>query len=182
MHCHPAGALGADAKTIFGAVLLCIAASARADAARKPQQGDYSTDGVTVAGGRMIPELMFHYRTLDMPTQDEMGLITKAILLLRGAAPGAPDLLADDSADILFASGQSFGASQYFLIFPEPIDALSEPGELVQMQYRLVLEHLGMIHLRLILGKWGERPVAAGQPRSACRGTGGRSGEHRRNI
>ena len=86
----------------------------------------------------MIPELVFRNRTLGVPTQDETGLITKAILLLRGAAPGATDFLADDSADILFASGQPFDASQYFLIFPEPIDALSEPGELVQ-QWKVIL-------------------------------------------
>jgi pimeloyl-ACP methyl ester carboxylesterase len=145
--CHPAGA-----KTIFGALLLCIAASALADSALRPEAGEYSMHGVTLANGRTIPRLTLHYRTLGVPTHDETGLITNAVLLLRGAAPDAPDFLANDPADMLFASGQPLDASQYFLIFPDPIDDLTGPGELVQMQYRLVLEHLGINHLRLIFG------------------------------
>ena len=107
---------------------------------------------VTLASGRGIPELTLQYRTLGMPTHDETGLITNAARLLRGARSGAPDFLADDPADMFFASGQSLDASQYFLVFPDPIDALSGPGELVQVQYLLVLEHLGINHLGLIFG------------------------------
>ena len=104
--------------------------------------------GVTLASGRVIPELTLHYRTLDMPTHDETGLITNAVLLLGDAT----DFLADSPAEVLFASGQPLDASQYFLIFPDLIDDLTGPGELVQLQYRLVLEHLGINHLRLIFG------------------------------
>lgn len=77
--------------------------------------------GVTLASARVIPELTLHYRTLGMPAHDATGLVTNAILPLRGAAS---DILAADPADVLFASGQSFDASQYFLIYPDPIDDL----------------------------------------------------------
>ena len=97
--------------------------------------------GGTLASGSVIPELMFHYRTLGMPTYDATGLITDAVLLLRGAAPGARDILAADPADVLFASGQPLDASQYSLIFPDPIDALSGPGELVQ-KWKVILPEL----------------------------------------
>ena len=143
----PAGpAVGA--QSIFGALLLCIAASALADSTTSPGEGDYSLHGVTLASWRVIPDPRLHYRTLGMPTHDETGLITNAVLLLRRAAP---DVLADEAAEALFAPGQPLDASQYFLIFPDPIDDLTGPGELVQVQYRLLLEHLA-IHLRLIVG------------------------------
>jgi pimeloyl-ACP methyl ester carboxylesterase len=149
IHCPPPGAPGGGAKALFGALLLCIAASALADSVPRPVEGDCSMHGVTLASGRVIPELTIHYRTLGMPTHDETGLITNAVLLLRG---DAADFLADDPTDVLFAPGQPLDASQYFLIFPDPIGGLTGPGELVQVQYRLVLEHLGVNHRRLIFG------------------------------
>ena len=88
-YCNPPGRPPSIAKTIFGAMLLCIAASTPADSVARPAEGDYPMPGGTLASGSVIPELMFHYRTLGMPTYDATGLITDAVLLLRGAAPGA---------------------------------------------------------------------------------------------
>jgi homoserine acetyltransferase len=152
MHCLAPGAPGSGARAISGALLQCIAACALADSASQPGQGEYALHRVSLESRRIITEPGFHYRTLGMPTDEETGLITNAVLPLRGAAPRAGYFLADAPAVALFGSGEPLDASQYLLIFPDQTDDLAGPDQVVQMQYRLPLEYLGANQLRLIDG------------------------------
>ena len=65
-----------------------------------------------------------------------------------GPARGG-NFLSESIEGVLFDPGQPLDASQYFLILPE---GSGRSAEVVPMQYRLVLEHLHVNHLRLIIG------------------------------
>ena len=89
-------------------------------------------------------------------------------------------MLTGDFAGELFGPGQPLDASRYFIILPDAIGAgkSSKPSDglrtrfpqynyddMVRAQYRLITEHLGVRHLRLVLGQsmggmhtwiWGE--------------------------
>lgn len=125
-------------RALAGGVLLCAAASGLADSASTPREGDYSVANSTL-----------HYRTLGTPTHDETGLITNAILLLGGDDRRAGDFLSESMTAALFEPRQPLDASQYFLILP---DAAGPVVDMVRLQYLLVLEHLGVNHLRMVVG------------------------------
>lgn len=125
-------------RVIITAVLLCTATSGVAAPASVPVDGDYF-----MVGSKL------HYHTLGAPTHDETGLITNAVLLLGGAGESVENFLSEPIQGALFGPGQPLDASQYFLILPE---AAGTSAEIVLMQYRLVLEHLGVNHLRMIMG------------------------------
>jgi homoserine acetyltransferase len=154
-------------RILFTALLLCYAASAPADPSQKLFEGDYFIHGLSLASGEVMPELKLHYRTLGSPTHDETGLITNAVLLLHGAGQDGETFLSEDFAGAIFGPGQPLDALHYFLILPDSIGSgkSSKPSEdrglrfpyyssedIVLTQYRLVLEHLGVNHLRLIVG------------------------------
>ena len=76
-------------------------------------------------------------------------------------------MLKDGFADELFGAGQPLDASKYYFIIPDAIGTgkSSKPSDglrmkfpaydyddMVEAQYRLITEHLGIRHLRLILG------------------------------
>jgi homoserine acetyltransferase len=152
-------------RTVFLLLLLCFTASVRADSAATRVEGDYLVYGFALASAEVIPELKLHYRTLGAPTHDETGLITNAVLFLRGARQGGEEFFSEEFTDALFGPRRPLDASQYFLIFPDRVEKAGMPGgprnadflhytavDLVRMQYRLVLEHLGINHLRMIVG------------------------------
>jgi homoserine acetyltransferase len=104
---------------------------------------------------------------MGTPRRDETGLVTNAVLLLHGAAQSAADFLGDEFMKQLFGPDQPLDSLRYFLILPDRVDNADPlaPGEgtrartpspsledIVGWQYRLVLEHLGVNHLRLIVG------------------------------
>src|ERR1700674_1831470 len=115
-------------RTVFLSLLLCFAASVRADYSATRVEGDYLVHGFALASGEVIPELTLRYRTLGTPTHDETGLITNAVLLLRGAAQGGEEFFSEEFMDALFGPGQPLDALQYFLIFPDPIEKPGMPG------------------------------------------------------
>ena len=110
--------------------------------------------------GETLPELRLHYTTLGEPQNE-------AVLILHGTTGSARSMLKDGFADELFGAGQPLDASKYYLIIPDAIGTgkSSKPSDglrmkfpaydyddMVEAQYRLITEHLGIRHLRLILG------------------------------
>jgi homoserine O-acetyltransferase len=110
--------------------------------------------------GEVMPELRIRYRTVGEPTGEP-------VLLLHGTAGSSASLLAPGFAGDLFGPGQPLDASKYFIILPDAIGAggSSKPSDglrtkfprynyddMVQAQYKLVTEGLGLRHLRLVLG------------------------------
>jgi homoserine O-acetyltransferase len=130
--------------------------------------------------GETLPELRLHYLTLGTPHRDTRGAIDNAVLLLHGTGGDAHSLLNPIFADELFGPGQPLDVTRYFLILPDDIGhgSSSKPSDglharfprydyddMVESQHRMLVEGLGIGHLRLVLGTsmgcmqafvWGE--------------------------
>ena len=89
------------------------------------------------------------------------------VLILHGTTGSGTGMLTPAFAGELFGPGQPLDASRYYIILPDAIGTgkSSKPSDglrasfpkynyddMVDAQYRLVTEHLGVRHLRLVLG------------------------------
>jgi homoserine O-acetyltransferase/O-succinyltransferase len=110
--------------------------------------------------GQVLPELKLAYTTLGNPAGE-------AVLVLHGTTGAASNMFTPNYAGQLFGPGQPLDARKYFIILPDalghgqsskPSDGLraSFPrynyDDMVAAHYRLVTEHLGIKHLRLVTG------------------------------
>jgi homoserine O-acetyltransferase/O-succinyltransferase len=126
----------------------------------QPKQGDFIAKDFKFHGGETMESLTLHYTTLGEPT----GL---PVLVLHGSGGSAASMLTPSFAGELFGAGQPLDASKYFIIIPDGIGhgKSSKPSDgmrtafpkydyddMVEAQYRLVKEGLGIKHLRLVIG------------------------------
>jgi homoserine O-acetyltransferase len=110
--------------------------------------------------GETLKEAKIGYTTLGDPNNP-------AVLILHGTAGSAKGMLGKDFGGELFMAGQPLDANKYFIIIPDAIGVgkSSKPSDgmkaqfprynysdMVQGQYRLVTEGLGIKHLKLVLG------------------------------
>ena len=124
------------------------------------QEHEWIIPNYTFKNGDTLPELRLHYTTLGNPDGEP-------VLILHGTTGSARSMLKKGFADELFSTGAPLDASKYYLILPDAIGTgkSSKPSDglrmkfpaydyddMVEAQYRLVTEHLGIKHLRLILG------------------------------
>ena len=131
------------------------------------REGDFILKDFRFASGESLPELRLHYITLGTPQRNAAGAIVNAVLLLHGTSGNSTSWLQASLAGELFAKGQPLDATQYFIVIPDGIGAggSSKPSDglraqfpryryrdMVEAQYRLVTEALGIRHLRLVLG------------------------------
>jgi homoserine O-acetyltransferase len=147
----------------------------------EPVAGDHTIRDFRFASGETLPALKIHYRTIGTPRRDANGVVRNAILLLHGTTGSGRAFLSENFAGVLFGPGQLLDASRYFLILPDGIGhgESSKPSgglrarfprytydDMVEAQYRLLAEGLGVQHLRLVVGTsmggmhawvWGER-------------------------
>ena len=124
--------------------------------------------------GEVFSELKVHYQTVGASTGEP-------VLVLHGTAGSAASMLNPAFAGELFGAGQPLDANRYFIILPDALGAgrSAKPSDgararfprynyddMVQAQYRLVTEVLGVRHLRLVIGNsmggmhawlWGEK-------------------------
>jgi homoserine O-acetyltransferase len=162
-------------------VLLMSAGSAPAAGYPEPSSGNFIMKDFRFKSGEALPELKIHYRTLGTPRKDASGSVCNAVLILHGTGGSGESFLTDHFAGVLFGPGQLLDATRYFIILPDgighghsskPSDGLRARfphytyDDMVEAQYRLLTEKLGVDHLRLILGTsmggmhtwiWGER-------------------------
>src|SRR5262247_3820037 len=160
---------------IAGALAFALT-SAVASAADYPaaKEGDWLARDFRFHTGEVMPELRLHYRTVGNPSGEPA-------LILHGTGGSGANFLTPAFAGELFGSGQPLDASKYFIILPDaigtgksakPSDGLRTTfpkynyDDMVEAQYRLVTEGLGIRRLRLVLGNsmggmqtwlWGER-------------------------
>jgi homoserine O-acetyltransferase/O-succinyltransferase len=166
------------------AVLLALlvgAASIRAAEYPTPVEGDFVIRDFHFQSGETLPELRMHYRTLGSPYRDKDGVVRNAVLILHGTTGSSSQFLREEFANALFGKGQLLDATRYFLIIPDnighgqsskPSDGLRAKfprygyGDMVRAQHYLLVDGLGVGHLRLIFGTsmggmhtwlWGER-------------------------
>jgi homoserine O-acetyltransferase len=119
------------------------------------------------SSGETLKDVKFHYLTLGTPKRDAKGAVTNAVLLLHGTTNVAEEFLLPSLAGELFHPGQPLDVSKYYVIIPDglgrggsakPSDGLKGHfphygyADLVEGQYRLVTEGLGVSHLKVIVG------------------------------
>jgi len=132
-----------------------------------PVEGDFIVRDFVFASGERLPQLRLHYRTLGTLRRDATGRAANAVLIMHGTGGTGNQFLSAAFAGGLFGPGQLLDAGRYFIILPDaighgrsskPSDGLraSFPAyryaDLVKAQHRLVTEHLGVDHLRLVMG------------------------------
>jgi homoserine O-acetyltransferase len=125
-----------------------------------PKQGDWIAKDFKFHTGETMPELRLHYTTVGEPTG-------QPVLVLHGSGQSAANMLTPGFAGELFGSGQPLDASKYYIIIPDGIGhgKSSKPSDgmktafpkydyedMIDAQYRLIKDGLGIKHLRLVIG------------------------------
>jgi len=125
-----------------------------------PNEGNWVVRDFRFHNGEVLPELRIHYATIGAPTGEP-------VLILHGTTQSGTSMLAPVFGGQLFGPGQPLDANRYYVILPDAIGhgKSSKPSDglragfpkytyedMVDVQYRLVTEHLGLRHLRLALG------------------------------
>jgi homoserine O-acetyltransferase/O-succinyltransferase len=125
-----------------------------------PKPGDWIARDFKFHTGETMPELRLHYTTIGEPTG-------QPVLMLHGSGGSAASMLTPAFAGELFGAGQPLDASKYYIIIPDglghgqsskPSDGMKtafpkyDYDDMVDAQYRLVKEGLGVKHLRLVIG------------------------------
>jgi homoserine O-acetyltransferase len=142
-------------------------------------EGDVVVKDFAFRDGERMAELRLHYATLGTPARDAAGHVTNAVMILHGTGGTGGQFLAPQFAGELFGAGQLLDTGKYYIILPDgighgksskPSDGLHakfpqyDYDDMVAAQHALA-EHLGVEHLRLILGTsmgcmhsfvWGE--------------------------
>src|SRR5215813_1298322 len=149
--------------------LFCICASLALHAADFPQAkpGDYVVKDFQFKSGARLPEVKLHYYTLGTPQKDSSGKVKNAVLILHGTGGSGRQFLTQNFGGVVFGPGQLLDATKYFIILPDnvghgesskPSDGLHmrfphyEYDDMIELQYRLLTQGLGVNHLRLVMG------------------------------
>jgi homoserine O-acetyltransferase len=148
------------ALTMCGLALTLINLPVLAADYPAPREGDWVVRDFRFHSGEVLPELRLHYTTVGEPSGEP-------VLILHGTTGSARNMLTPAFAGELFGPGQALDASRYYIILSDalgtgksskPSDGLRAAfpkynyDDMVDAQYRLLTEHLGVKHLRLVLG------------------------------
>ena len=153
-------ALSVLLSTLLAVILAMNCFAALAADYPAPKQGDFIARDFKFHTGETMPELRLHYTTVGEPTG-------QPVLVLHGSGGSAASMLTPAFAGELFGPGQPLDASKYYIIIPDGIGhgQSSKPSDgmktafpkynyedMVDAQYRLLREGLGLTHLRLVIG------------------------------
>jgi homoserine O-acetyltransferase len=165
------------------AFLAALAAQAAAPPAKAwpTHDADVVLKDFRFRDGERLPELKIHYTTLGQPHRNAAGEIDNAVMVLHGTGGDGHQFLRPQFADELYGSGQPLDISKYWIILPDnighgqsskPSDGLRmkfpkyDYDDMVEAQYRMLTEGLGIRRMRLIMGTsmgcmmsfmWGEQ-------------------------
>jgi homoserine O-acetyltransferase len=132
-----------------------------------PAEADFTLRDFHFASGETLPELRIHYRTLGKPQKDAKGVVRNAVLIVHGTGGTGGQFIRAEFAGELFGPGQLLDATKYLLVLPDGIGhgKSSKPSDglrarfptfgytdMVEANYRLLTEGLGVNHLRLAMG------------------------------
>jgi homoserine O-acetyltransferase/O-succinyltransferase len=139
-----------------------------------PREAEWIARDFKFHTGEVLPALRLHYTTIGEPSG-------QPVLVLHGTTSSAARMLTPDFAGQLFGPGQPLDAAKYYVIIPDslghgksakPSDGLKakfpqyDYADMVDAQYRLLTEGLGLRHVRLVIGNsmggmhawlWGEK-------------------------
>jgi len=164
------------------ALLFVSLAGAAASAADYPalREGDYTIPNFKFSSGETLPTLKIHYRTLGKIEKDGSGKVTNAVLIMHGTTGSGAQFIRPEFAGELFGKDQPLDATKFFIVLPDgighgksskPSDGLHAKfprygyADMVEAQYRLLTDGLGVNHARLVMGTsmggmhtwlWGE--------------------------
>ncbi|HEX9396486.1 MAG TPA: alpha/beta fold hydrolase [Burkholderiales bacterium] len=125
-----------------------------------PKEGTWVVRDFKFHTGEVLPELKLHYTTVGESTGEP-------VVAMHGTTGSGTGLLAPGFGGELFGAGQALDAKRYFIILPDAIGhgKSSRPSDglrakfprynyedMVDAQQRLVREHLGVRHARLVIG------------------------------
>ncbi len=125
-----------------------------------PHEGSWVVRDFRFHTGEVLPELKLHYRTIG----EKAG---EPVIIMHGTTGSGAGFLAPAFAGELFGPGQPLDAKRYYIILPDAIGhgRSSKPSDglkmkfprynyddMVDAQHRLVTEHLGVKHARLVMG------------------------------
>ena len=125
-----------------------------------PKEGSWTARDFKFHTGEVMPEVKLAYTTVGEPTGEP-------VLVLHGTAGSAASMLGATFAGELFGKDQPLDAGKYYIILPDglghgksskPSDGLRTKfpkynyDDMVEAQYRLIKEGLGIRHLRLVIG------------------------------
>jgi homoserine O-acetyltransferase len=149
-------------------IVLCVTAFvALQPAAPAVTEGDFIIRDFRFTSGETLPELRLHYRTLGAPRKDAAGIVRNAVLIMHGTGGTGAQFTGANFDGELFGAGQPLDTSKYFIILPDDIGhgRSSKPSDglrakfprygyvdMVEAEYRLVTQGLGVNHLRLAMG------------------------------
>jgi homoserine O-acetyltransferase len=148
------------ARLFFGLALIASASATLGAELAVPKEADWTIRDFRFHTGETIPELRVQYTTVGAPTGEP-------VLVLHGTTQSGSSMLAPFFGGELFGPGQPLDTSRYYVILPDAIGhgKSSKPSDgmraafpkfdyadMVEATYRLVAEHLGIRHLRLVLG------------------------------
>jgi homoserine O-acetyltransferase len=146
----------------------------------RPTEGDYTIRDFKFQSGETLPELRIHYRTLGKPEKDAQGKTTNAVLIMHGTTGSGAQFIRPEFAGELFGKDQPLDPTKFFIVLPDGIGhgKSSKPSDgmhakfprygyldMIEAQYRLLTEGLGINHARLVMGTsmggmhtwlWGE--------------------------
>jgi homoserine O-acetyltransferase/O-succinyltransferase len=169
-------------RRIFAAAFFCIATIGATRAADYPPttEGDYTIHDFKFASGGGLPELRIHYRTLGKIDKDAQSKTRNAVLIMHGTTGSGAQFIRPEFAGELFGKDQPLDATKFFIVLPDGIGhgKSSKPSDgmhakfprygyidMVEAQYRLLTDGLGVDHARLVMGTsmggmhtwlWGE--------------------------
>lgn len=160
------------AAAIFALAMVPLVANAADYPA--PKEGNWIARDFRFHTGEVLPEIRLHYRTIGK----REGI---PVVVLHGTGSSGVSMLTPAFAGELFGPGQPLDAEKYFIILPDalghgnstkPSDGLKTKfpqynyADMVDAQYRLVAEGLGIKHVRMVIGNsmggmnvwlWGEK-------------------------
>lgn len=149
-----------NALTVLILTLMQIVTNASAADYPDLIEADYVIKDFTFHDGKKLAELKIHYVTIGDPSNP-------AIVILHGTSGSHKNMLSEGFAGALFGAGQPLDAQRYYLIIPDAIGAgdTTKPSDgmraefpqynyddMVEAQYRLVKEGLGINHIRAVIG------------------------------
>ncbi|MEO8440082.1 MAG: alpha/beta fold hydrolase [Spartobacteria bacterium] len=146
----------------------------------RPNEGDFILRDFNFGSGETLPELRIHYRTLGKPAKNAPDVTQNAVLIMHGTTGSGAQFIRPEFAGELFGPGKPLDATKFFIILPDDIGhgKSSKPSDglrgkfphygyrdMVEAEYRLVMQGLGVNHARLVMGTsmggmhtwmWGE--------------------------
>ena len=147
-------------RVLVALILAFIAVPAVAADYPAPKTSEWVAKDFKFHTGEVMPELRLAYTTVGDPSG-------QPVVVLHGTTGSATSMLTPAFAGELFGAGQPLDATKYYIIIPDSIGhgKSSKPSDglrarfpkynyadMVDAQYRLVKEGLGINRVRLVIG------------------------------